>query len=162
MLKEITLSNGKVVRVLKADGYDDGYYWDMTATVEISGEEYTIQDAGSCSGYVPIFQSMSKNGPCKLTGVELEPVDEECGDLDYIFSAIKDIAESFFANKAKTSYEYSDDYCSSTHVDGVKVDTNEEEEDIEEELNRNTKEEILHPEERPVMNAIDEAIKRRF
>lgn len=125
MLKEITLSNGKVVRVLNADGYDDGYYWDMTATVEIDGIEYTVQDAGSCSGYCPVFKSISKNGPCKLTGVELETVDEECGDWDYICDAIKDIAESFFSYNAKESYEYcGDDY--STHVDGVKVDTNEE------------------------------------
>lgn len=129
MLKEITLSNGKVVRVLGASGYHDGYYWDMSATVEIDGEEYTIQDAGSGSGYNPIFQSMSKNGSCKLTGVELTPVNEDDGDWGYIFGAIEDIAESFFANDAKESYEYCDDTYGnfSTHVDGTKVAMEEEE-----------------------------------
>ena len=132
MLKAITLSNGKVVRVLKAGGYHDGYYWDMSATVEIDGDEYTIQDAGSGSGYNPIFQSMSKYGPCKLTGVEVTPVDinEDDGDWDYIFYTIEDIAESFFANNAKESYEYYNDTFGdySTHVDGVKISSNEDDE----------------------------------
>ena len=133
MLKEITLSNGKKVRVVEAGGYHDGYYWDMTATVEIDGIEYTVQDAGSGSGYVPIFQSMSKNGPCKLTGVELEPVNDKDGDWDYIFYAIEDIAESFFANNAEESYEYYDDYINhSTHIDGVKVDADEDNAEVKE------------------------------
>lgn len=132
-MKEITLSNGKVVRVLEASGYHDGYYWDMCATVEIDGDEYYIQDAGSGSGYNPIFQSMSKNGPCKLTGVELTPVDEGDGDWGYIFGAIEDIAEAFFANNAKESYEYYDDTYGdySTHVDGVKIDSSDDEEEEE-------------------------------
>lgn len=132
MLKEITLSNKKVVRVLEASGYHDGYYWGMSATVEIDGDEYTIQDSGSGSGYNPIFQSMSKHGPCKLTGVELTPVDinEDNGDWDYIFGAIEDIAEAFFANNAKESYEYYDDTYGnySTHVDDKKIVSSEEEE----------------------------------
>lgn len=128
MLKEITLSNGKKVRVIEAGGYHDGYYWDMTATVEIDGDEYYIQNAGSGSGYYPIFKSMSKNGPCKLTGVELTPVNEDDGDWGYIFGAIKDIAESFFFNNAKESYEYCDDTYGnySTHVDGVKKENEDE------------------------------------
>ena len=130
VLKEITLSNGKVVRVLEAGGYNDGYYWDMSATVDIDGDEYDIQDAGSGSGYNPIFRSMSKNGPCKLTGVELTPVNEDDGDWDYIFDAIKDIAESFFESNAKESFKYWDDTYGncSIHIDGVKVGTDEEEE----------------------------------
>ena len=126
MLKEISLSNGKVVRVLEASGYNDGYYWDMSATVEIDGDEYCIQDAGSGSGWIPIFQSMSKNGPCKLTGVELKPVDINKGnisDWDYIFDAIEEIAEAFFVNNAKVSYEHYDDLSRdySTYIDGIKV-----------------------------------------
>ena len=135
MLKEITLSNGKVVRVLEAEGYHDGYYWDMSATVEIDGEEYFIQDAGSGSGYNPIFQSMSKNGPCKLTGVELVPVNEDDGNWGYIFGAIEEISEAFFENNAKESYEYYDDTYGdySTHVDGVKIGSSEDDEEEEEE-----------------------------
>lgn len=129
MLKEITLSNGKVVRVLEAGGYNDGYYWDMDATVEIEGKEYTVQNAGSGSGYIPIYESMSVDGPCKLTGVEKTEIHDK-DEEKYLMSVIKDIAESFFSYGATDSYEYCDDTYgeSSVHVDGKKVDLNEEEE----------------------------------
>lgn len=137
MLKEITLSNGKVVRIIEACGYNDGYYWDMTATVEIDGTEYTVQDAGSGSGYVPMYESVSVNGPCKLTGVELEKIEEPCNeddyieDWNYIFGAIEYNVERFFELGAKESYEYYDDTYGnySTHVDGAKVSGSEEEEE---------------------------------
>ena len=131
MLKEIELSNGKKVRVIEAGGYNDGYYWDMTATVEVDGIEYTVQDAGSSSGYYPMYESVSVNGPCKLTGVELEkikePYNEYSDDWNYIFNTIKEHMESFFDLGAKESYEYADDTYGnySTHVDGVKVSGSE-------------------------------------
>ena len=128
MLKEITLSNGKVVRVLEAAGYNDGYYWDMDAVVEIEGKEYTVQEAGSGSGYIPIYESMSVNGPCKLTGVERTEIRDK-GEEEYFMGAIKSIAESFFSYGATDSYEYCDDTYgeSSVHVDGKKIDSSEEE-----------------------------------
>lgn len=128
MLKKIALSNGKVVKVLAAAGYHDGYYWDMSATVEIEGERYTIQNAGSYSGYVPTYESMSADGPCKLTGVEWTDIRDK-SDEEYLMSAIEYIAKSFFLYGATNSYEYCDDTYghTSVHVDGKKVDLIEEE-----------------------------------
>ena len=130
MLKEITISNGKVVRVLEAAGYNDGYYWDMDAVVEIEGKEYTVQDAGSGSGYIPIYESMSVNGPCKLTGVERTEIRDK-SEEEYFMDAIKYIAERFFLNDATDSYECCDDTYGhvSVHVDGKKVGSDEEEDD---------------------------------
>lgn len=134
MLKEIELSNGKKVRVIEAEGYNDKYYWDMTATVEIDGVEYYVQDAGSGSGYTPMYESVSVSGPCKLTGAELEKIEdtgeEKCfRDWNYIFNAIKDNVERFFSLGAKKSYEYCEDTYGHVElkIDGVLQELGEEE-----------------------------------
>lgn len=42
--------DGKEINVIKSSGYNDGYYWDMNATVIFDGNIYTIVDSGSGSG----------------------------------------------------------------------------------------------------------------
>lgn len=43
--------DGKEINVIKSSGYNDGYYWDMNATVIFNGNIYTIIDSGSESGW---------------------------------------------------------------------------------------------------------------
>ena len=40
-------------KLIKKEGYDDGYYWDMRYCFELDGKRYIFTDIGSGSGYVP-------------------------------------------------------------------------------------------------------------
>lgn len=48
------------VKILNAEGYHDGYYWDYRVWFEYEGEKYTYIDVGSLSGYVSCFISIAK------------------------------------------------------------------------------------------------------
>lgn len=48
-----------MVKILKKEGYDDGYYWDRRIVFEYEGQIYTLIDVGSCSGYIPCYLSIT-------------------------------------------------------------------------------------------------------
>lgn len=105
-MEEIKLFDGKIAKVLKIEGYDDGYYWDMSATVEIDGKQYVICDAGSGSGYIPAFESMRLNEAFKLTGAEMKDIDTfDSSSKEYIEKCITSIYKKFVTLGAKEDYE---------------------------------------------------------
>lgn len=40
-------------KLIKKEGYNDGYYWDTRYCFELNGSRYILTDIGSCSGYIP-------------------------------------------------------------------------------------------------------------
>lgn len=128
-------NNGKEeeITVLSASGYHDGYYWDMSATILYNDVEYSIQDAGSGSGYVPHYSSISKDGPRKLVTLmqlcESEAIDEDDrNDWEYIESTICDLLYDFLKHECKESLEYieaDDNWSLELHVDGQKIEEEE-------------------------------------
>lgn len=112
------------ITVLSATGYHDGYYWDMSATILYNDVEYSIQDAGSYSGYVPHYSSISVNGPKKLVACEGEAIDKvdynDPWDWDYIEDTIRDLLYDFLDRGCKESLEYIES--GEVHVDGQKVE----------------------------------------
>ena len=40
-------------KLIKKDGYNDGYYWDTRYCFELNGMRYILTDVGSSSGYIP-------------------------------------------------------------------------------------------------------------
>ena len=118
-------NNGKEeeITVLSAAGYNDGYYWDMSAMIFYNDVEYSIQDAGSQSGYVPHYSSISVNGPKKL--VACEGNYRNSWNWSYIESTIRDLLYDFLNRGCKESLEYIEpgtNWCLEAHVDGRKVE----------------------------------------
>lgn len=113
------------ITVVSAAGYHDGYYWDMSATAILNDVEYSIQDAGSGSGYIPHYSSISVNGPKKLVTImqlcESEEFDDH-NNWDYIEYTIIEMLDKFFENGCKESYEEIEDgyFDYSVHIDGQK------------------------------------------
>lgn len=119
--------NGKEeeITILSAYGTNDGYYWDMTANIIYNDVEYSVQDAGSGSGYVvPHYSSISINGPKKLLqSCENEEINED--NWVYIESAITSLLDDFLTRGCKESLEYieaDDNWDLEIHVDGKKVE----------------------------------------
>ena len=48
-------------RVIATEGYNDGYYWDYRIWFEYGNNSYTYIDYGSCSGYIPCHEAITKN-----------------------------------------------------------------------------------------------------
>ena len=111
------------IDIITAAGYHDGYYWDMSATVLYKGEYYSIQDAGSGSGYVPFFNACEKLDTeekpdglhiLKPTGATIMSLCEnevECSedfDEDYVYSTIMYALEKFEELGCYKSYERSE------------------------------------------------------
>ena len=40
-------------KLIKKEGYDDGYYWDTRYCFELDGKRYIFTYIGSVSGYIP-------------------------------------------------------------------------------------------------------------
>ena len=40
-------------KLIKKEGYNDGYYWDTRYCFELDGKRYIFTDIGSGSGYIP-------------------------------------------------------------------------------------------------------------
>ena len=40
-------------KLIKKEGYNDGYYWDTRYCFELDGKRYIFTDVGSGSGYIP-------------------------------------------------------------------------------------------------------------
>ena len=40
-------------KLIKKEGYNDGYYWDTRYCFELDGKRYILVEVGSCSGYIP-------------------------------------------------------------------------------------------------------------
>lgn len=125
----------ETIYVESAAGYNDGYYWECSATVIFNNVEYSIQDAGSGSGYIPHYRSISNEGPRKLVSLmqlcEDHSEDDYINDWGYIEDAIIGLLEAFFEYNCKTSYEEveEDFWETSIHVDGKKIEDDEETEE---------------------------------
>lgn len=50
----------KEIEVVKAWGGSDGYYWDWRMYFRYKGNEYTLIDIGSGSGWIPCVTEISK------------------------------------------------------------------------------------------------------
>lgn len=131
-MKEIIFDNdGKEEKIYveSAAGYNDGYYWECSATVIYNDVRYSIQDAGSGSGWIPCYNSISVNGPCKLVSLmqllEKDEVneDEDIDEWEYIENVVVDSITEFLARGCKESFEKAEaDYGYSIHIDGKKVE----------------------------------------
>lgn len=116
------------ITVLSATGYHDGYYWDMSATVVYNDIEYSIQDAGSGSGYVPHYSSISINGPKKLLqSCENKEINENdwWHSWDYIEDTICKLLDDFLTRGCKESLEYIEAgscWNLEVHIDGKRVE----------------------------------------
>ena len=133
-MRTITFEKEGDVTILSASGYNDGYYWDMSATILYKDVEYSIQDAGSGSGYVPHYSSISVDGPKKLVTLmqlcESEEIDEDDNseDWEYIECTICSLLDEFLKRKCKESLEYieaDNNWDLEIHVDGQKVEEEE-------------------------------------
>ena len=135
-MNNIIKSDDIEIKVIKAVGFNDGYYWDMAATVEIDNKFYSIQDAGSGSGYVATFSSchlltsdeLNDLHLNKPTGAELSEidfdVDNDDDDTEYIVDTIIANLSYFKSLNCKEGFEYyeADFYGGEWHVDGKAVD----------------------------------------
>ena len=111
----------ETVKVLEASGYNDGYYWDMNATIEFKGETYSLFDAGSGSGsgYVLYCSGITKCDFDRLYGEEQHEIDES--DWDYFEDTIHTLLGEFVESCAKESWESQEDDDWNTHIliDGI-------------------------------------------
>lgn len=113
--------NGKEIKVLKATGYNDGYYWDMNAVVEYDGHIYHMMDCGSFSGYIPNASGVVKGEFDRLYGEEQHEFDED--KFGYFASTILMLLNVFIKSGAEKSWESHDGDYFDTHVyiDGEEV-----------------------------------------
>lgn len=128
-MKQI-MYNDEIINVLEATGYDDGYYWDMNATIEFEGEIYSMYDGGSGSGYIPCCSAITKAPFDRLYGEEQGYIDED--EWEYLESAIVKLLNEFFDSGAETSWECMEDDDSwhmKVLVDGVEIETEDEDEE---------------------------------
>lgn len=118
--------NDETVKVIEATGYHDGYYWDMSASIEFRGEFYSLYDAGSGSGYIGCCSGITKHPFKRLYGEEQEIIKED--EWGYFESVIRDLLNEFINSGAKTSWEITEDDCWNDHVlvDGVEQEVEEE------------------------------------
>lgn len=128
-MKQI-MYNNETINVLEATGYNDGYYWDMNAEIEFRGETYSLYDAGSGSGYVPICSAIKKGALERLYGEEQYDIDED--EWDYFERSIVRLLNKFIESEAKTSWESMEDddwWNMKVLVDGVEIETEDEDEE---------------------------------
>ncbi len=120
--------DGKEINVIKSSGYNDGYYWDMNATVIFNGNIYTINDDGSTSGWDLCYRGVKKGKLDRLYGHEqLENFDE----LKDFIDEIPKLLRKFINSGAKESWEdiQDEDYNFHISVDGEEVGRHGELED---------------------------------
>lgn len=126
-MREIVFGD-ETIKVLEASGYNDGYYWDMNATIEFRGETYSLIDGGSGSGWIPHCEIITKCELERLYGEEQGEIDEE--EWDYFESAICRMLTSFLESGAEKSWECREiDWDYYVYVDGVMIEEKEDEEE---------------------------------
>lgn len=84
-----------MIKIVNAEGYNDGWYWDYRVWFYCDGEPYTYISGGSCSGYIPCFNSIAK-GCLKL---QKGARDEKCinnvvPDDEYLEKQVKRLLDS--------------------------------------------------------------------
>lgn len=116
------------ITILSAVGTNDGFYWDMAAKIIYNDIEYSVQDAGSGSGWIPHYSSISINGPKKLlNNCENKEIDEDdwLHNWNYIEDIIRKLLDDFLTRGCKESLEYieaDDSWDLEVHIDGKKVE----------------------------------------
>lgn len=112
--------DGKEINVIKSSGYNDGYYWDMNATVIFNGNIYTIIDSGSKSGWNLCYTGVKKGNLDRLYGHDqLEDLDE----LEDFIDEIPELLRKFINSGAKESWEdiQDEDFDYHISVDGKEI-----------------------------------------
>lgn len=111
--------------IISGAGYNDGYYWEWSATVVFDDVEYSIQNAGSGSGYIPWYSSVSKGGPMKLVSLiqlcenHLDSMGEESSKE--LAEIVVRLMEEFFERGCEESLEKAGDWGDEIRVDGKEV-----------------------------------------
>lgn len=112
--------DGKEINIIKSSGYNDGYYWDMNATVIFNGNIYTIIDSGSESGWDLCYTGVKKGNLDRLYGHDqLEDLDE----LEDFINEIPELLRKFINSGAKESWEdiQDEDFDYHISVDGKEI-----------------------------------------
>lgn len=120
--------DGKEINVIESSGYNDGYYWDMNATVIFDGNIYTIIDSGSWSGWYLCYTGVKKGKLDRLYGHEqLKNLDE----LKDFIDEIPKFLQKFINPGAKESWEniQDEDFDYHISVDGKEIGRHGELED---------------------------------
>lgn len=120
--------DGKEINVIESSGYNDGYYWDMNATVIFDGNIYTIIDSGSWSGWYLCYTGVKKGKLDRLYGHEqLKNLDE----LKDFIDEIPELLRKFINSGAKESWEdiQDEDFDYHISVDGKEIGRHGELED---------------------------------
>ena len=84
-----------MIEIVNAEGYNDGYYWDYRVWFNCDGEPYTYISGGSCSGYIPCFDSIAKGHLELQKGARDEKcIEEVVPDYEYLKEQVKKLLES--------------------------------------------------------------------
>lgn len=123
-MKEIMFGEEKIT-VLEASGYDDGYYWDMNATIMYDGDCYHLFNFGSGSRYIPCCSGIKKGTFDRLYGEEQISIDDDDNLWESIEAMIIELLDNFIHSGAESSWESqeNDDWSCGTDIliDGEKV-----------------------------------------
>lgn len=99
-------------KLIAAEGYDDGWYWDTRYCFELDGKRYILADVGSYSGYIPNRREImevenDQNLDLLLKGWDSDTIDNPLTEKDAI-QYVKQLKES--GTKAGESFVlWSDD-----------------------------------------------------
>ena len=103
-------------KLIAAEGYDDGWYWDTRYCFELDGKRYILVDVGSMSGYIPNHREIMEvenyeSLDLLLKGWDNDTIDNPLTEKDAI-QYVKQLKES--GTKAGDSFVlWSDDWISS-------------------------------------------------
>ena len=126
----VELLDGKEANVTKVMGYNDGYYWEYEIQFRVERALFSINTAGSCSGWIKGYYAIDKDlkHMPKLSGVINDyklNYDFETYDAvtrDDVRNAVQGLYEDFIKSGAKESYKYfeseDEDAVFECHVDG--------------------------------------------
>lgn len=124
----VELFDGKVAKVTKVSGYDDGYYRDYEILFRVDGVPYNANYRGSCSGWIKFYNEVVRDRAhaTRLSGVDDEKLTYDFDSYDAVSREsidgdVKHAYEDFIKSHAKERYEYfeseDDDAIFECHVD---------------------------------------------
>lgn len=127
MIKNIELFDGKKAEVLDIYGGNDGYYWDYQIIFKVETQEYTINIAGSYSGWISTYNEITINKePSKLSGITYNFNGYDAVSKEDVIADVQQFYKDFIESEAKINYVYAEDEDGKCymHIDGVKKMTN--------------------------------------
>ena len=96
-------------KLIKKEGYDDGYYWDKRYCFELDGKRYIFTDIGSFSGYIPCSRDImevksDENLDILLKNWSAEGIEEpDYLSEEYAIQCVEQLKDS--GTKAGESFE---------------------------------------------------------